>query len=75
MENIGGIYQESARWRSGALSRDLIQALNQVPQLKEFVEIVQERGDDAQKLAEDTYKEIKQVLEKKLEEAKKLSKK
>jgi acetyl-CoA carboxylase alpha subunit len=49
--------------------------LKQAPQLKEFVDIVQEKGDDAQKLAEETYNEIKQVLEKKLEEAKKLSKK
>jgi hypothetical protein len=41
--------------------------------LKEFVDIVQERGDDAQKLAEETYHEIKQILERKLQEAKKLS--
>ena len=51
------------------------QALSQAPQLKEFVEIVQERGDDAQKLAEETYNDIKKVLEKRLEEAKKLTKK
>jgi hypothetical protein len=42
--------------------------------LKEFVEIVQDRGDDATKLAEETWREIKQVLDKKLEEAKKLAK-
>ena len=41
--------------------------------MKEFVDIIQERGDDAQKLAEETYNEIKQVLERKLQEAKKLS--
>ena len=52
-----------------------MQALAQAPQLREFVEIVQERGDDAQKIAEDTYNDIKKVLEKRLEEAKKLSKK
>jgi hypothetical protein len=51
------------------------QALSQAPQLKEFVEIVQERGDDAQKLAEETYNDIKKVLEKRLEEAKKFTKK
>lgn len=43
--------------------------------MKEFVEIVQDKGDDAQKLAEETYNDIKKVLEKRLEEAKKLSKK
>jgi hypothetical protein len=51
------------------------QALSQAPQLKEFVEIVQERGDDAQNLAEETYNDIKKVLEKRLDEAKKLTKK
>jgi len=50
-------------------------ALSQAPQLKEFVEIVQERGDDAQKLAEETYNDIKKVLEKRLDQAKKLTKK
>ena len=49
--------------------------MSQAPQLKEFVEIVQDKGDDAQKLAEETYNDIKKVLEKRLEEAKKLSKK
>jgi hypothetical protein len=39
------------------------------------VEIVQDKGDDAQKLAEETYNDIKKVLEKRLEEAKKLPKK
>jgi hypothetical protein len=54
---------------------NILQALSQAPQLKEFVEIVHERGDDAQKLAEETYNDIKKVLEKRLDEAKKLSKK
>ena len=43
--------------------------------MKEFVEIIQSKGDDAQKLAEETYNDIKKVLEKRLDEAKKLSEK
>jgi hypothetical protein len=39
------------------------------------MEVVQEKGDDAQKLAEDTYTDIKKILEKRLDEAKKLAKK
>jgi hypothetical protein len=39
------------------------------------MEAVQNKGDDAQKLAEDTFNDIKKILEKRLDEAKKLSKK
>ena len=53
----------------------LTQALGYVPQLKEFMEVVQDKGDDAQKLAEDTYNDIKKILEKRLDEAKNLTKK
>jgi len=52
----------------------LQEALSQAPQLKEFVEIIQDKGDDAKKLAQDTYNDIKKVLEKRIEEAKKLAK-
>lgn len=44
-----------------------------VPDMKVFVRAYQDRGDDAKKLVEDTYKAIFKVLEEKGKEAKRLS--
>ncbi|KAF3925160.1 hypothetical protein ABW20_dc0101782 [Dactylellina cionopaga] len=46
-----------------------------IPKLKQFKEITKEHGEEAEKLVQDTIKEISQVLDKKMGEAKELSKK
>ncbi|KAJ6256310.1 hypothetical protein Dda_8808 [Drechslerella dactyloides] len=46
-----------------------------IPKLKELKEISKEHGDEAEKLVEDTIREIKQVLDKKMNDARELAKK
>lgn len=49
------------------------QALDKLPDLKSFAELSQKRGDDAKKLAKETYDEIFKVLQDKAQKAKKIA--
>ena len=49
------------------------EALQRMPDLKLFVKVSQEHGEEAQKLAQETYDEILKVLEEKAKRAKELS--
>ncbi len=48
-------------------------ALERMPDVKVFVKVSQERGEDAKKLAKETYEAVLQVLEEKGKKAKQLS--
>ncbi|RDX50135.1 hypothetical protein OH76DRAFT_1381302 [Lentinus brumalis] len=48
-------------------------ALERIPDVKVFVKVSQERGEDAKKLAKETYEAVLQVLEEKGKKAKQLS--
>lgn len=50
-----------------------LQALSQIPDLSSLIKIAQEDGDDAKKLAKETYDEILKVLKSKAEAAKKIA--
>ena len=48
-------------------------AVRRMPDMKVFVRVSQERGEDAKKLAQETYEEVMRVLQEKAKKAKQLS--
>jgi len=49
-----------------------IPGIDKVPHVDDLIELAKQRGDDAQKLLQDTFTDIKKVLEKRADEASKL---